>query len=197
MSNLAELRRNLASRIARPTLKILSRTGLKPDVLTFLGLAINIGAAYLVAVHRFLPAGILILLAGLLDLLDGALARFTKQTTQFGAILDSTTDRISEAALFCGLLVWYMSTGSDLGIVLVFAALIGSFLISYIRARAEALGLECQVGLFTRAERVIVVAAGLILVQGFIGLCILSGFVYVSVAHRLLYFWRKTKEGGG
>jgi len=197
MSSLAELRGNLASRITRPTLSVLSRTGVKPDVLTFVGLAINIGAACLIAIHHFLAAGILILLAGLFDLLDGALARFIRQSTKFGAILDSVADRISEAAIFCGLLIWYMTTGSDLEIVLIFAALIGSFLVSYIRARAEGLMLECKVGLFTRAERVIVLALGLILNQVFIALWILVVFVYVTVVERLFYLRRKTKAGGG
>jgi CDP-diacylglycerol--glycerol-3-phosphate 3-phosphatidyltransferase len=196
MTSLAELRGNLASRITRPTLRFLSRTGLKPDVLTFLGLAINIGAACLIAIHQFLAAGIFILLAGLFDLLDGALARFIGQSTKFGAILDSVTDRISEAAIFCGLLVWYMSTGADLEIVLVFAALVGSLLVSYIRARAEGAGLECKVGLFTRAERVIVLALGLMLNQVYIALWILVLFVYVTVVERMIYLGRKTKAGG-
>ena len=196
MSSLADLRGNLASRITGPTLRVLSRTGVKPDVLTFVGLAINIGAACLIAIHHFLAAGILILLAGLFDLLDGALARFIRQSTKFGGILDSVADRSSEAAIFFGLLIWYMSTGSDLEIVLVFAALIGSFLVSYIRARAEGLMLECKVGLFTRAERVIVLALGLILNQVFIALWILVVFVYVTVVERLFYLRRKTKAGG-
>ncbi len=196
MSSLAELRGNLASRITRPILRFLSRTGVKPDVLTSLGLAINIGAAYLIAIHQFLAAGILILVAGLFDLLDGALARFVGQTTKFGAILDSVTDRISEAAIFCGLLVWYMSTGADLETVLVFAALVGSFLVSYIRARAEGAGLECNVGLFTRAERVIVLALGLMLNHVYIALWVLVVFVYVTVVERMFYLRRKTKAGG-
>jgi len=197
MRSLAELRGNLASRITGPTLRVLSRTGVKPDVLTFVGLAINIGAACLIAIHQFLAAGILVLIAGLFDLLDGALARFIRQSTKFGAMLDSVADRVSEAAIFLGLLIWYMSTALDLEIVLIFAALVGSFLVSYIRARAEGLMLECKVGLFTRAERVIVLALGLILNQVFIALWILVVFVYVTVLERLFYLRRKTKAGGG
>ncbi|GAI35917.1 unnamed protein product, partial [marine sediment metagenome] len=98
------------------------------------------------------------------------LARFANQATKFGAILDSTVDRISEAAIFCGLLIWYLPKGATSEIVAIFAALIGSFLVSYIRARAEGLGLECRVGLFTRAERVIVLAVGLLVNQVFIAL---------------------------
>lgn len=191
--NLAELRANLALRITNPVIGILSKSGIKPDALTFVGLAINVGAAYVIATGHFLLGGILILAAGLFDLLDGALARVAEKTTKFGAILDSTVDRISEAALFCGLLVWYMP--GELEILLIFAVLIGSFLVSYIRARAEGLGLECKVGLFTRAERVIVLAIGLLVGQFVdlavvIALWILVVFVYITVVQRLVYLRR-------
>jgi len=186
--NLAELRANLALRITNPVIGILSKSGIKPDALTFTGLAINIGAAYVIATGHFPLGGILILVAGLFDLLDGALARFAKKTTKFGAILDSAVDRISEAAIFCGLLVWYMPGRSE--ILLIFAVLIGSFLVSYIRARAEGLGLECKGGLFTRAERVIVLAVGLLVNQVIIALWILVVFVYITVVQRLVYLRR-------
>ena len=186
--NLAELRANLALRITNPVIGILGKSGIKPDALTFTGLAINIGAAYVIATGHFPLGGILILVAGLFDLLDGALARFAKKTTKFGAILDSAVDRISEAAIFCGLLVWYMPGRSE--ILLIFAVLIGSFLVSYIRARAEGLGLECKVGLFTRAERVIVLAVGLLVNQVIIALWILVVFVYITVVQRLVYLRR-------
>lgn len=186
--NLAKLRANLALRITNPVIGILSKSGIKPDALTFTGLAINIGAAYVIATGHFPLGGILILVAGLFDLLDGALARFAKKTTKFGAILDSTVDRISEAAIFCGLLVWYMP--GRLEILLIFAVLIGSFLVSYIRARAEGLGLECKGGLFTRAERVIVLAVGLLVNQVVIALWILVVFVYITVVQRLVYLRR-------
>jgi len=186
--NLAELRANLALRITNPVIGILSKSGIKPDALTFTGLAINIGAAYVIATGHFPLGGILILVAGLFDLLDGALARFAQKTTKIGAILDSTVDRISEAAIFCGLLVWYMPGRSE--IVLIFAVLIGSFLVSYIRARAEGLGLECKVGLFTRVERVIVLAVGLLVNQVVIALWILVVFVYITVVQRLVYLRR-------
>ena len=197
MANLAEIRRSIGYRIANPVVGILSRSKLNPNALTLVGLAINIGAAFLVALSHFLLGGVLVLVSGLFDLLDGALARFTKQTTKFGAILDSTADRVSEAAILCGLLIWYMAEGSKIEVLLVFAVLIGSFLVSYIRARAEGMGLECQIGLFTRAERVIVLAVGLLVNQVFIALCILVVFVYVTVAQRLIYLRKQAKIGGG
>ena len=197
MANLVEIRGTIASYITNPIVAVLGKSRLKPNTLTFIELAISIGAAYAIAIGYFLLGGVLVLVSGLFDLLDGALARFTKQSTKFGAILDSTIDRLSEAAIFCGLLVWYMPKVATLEIVLIFAALIGSFLVSYIRARAEGLGLECRVGLFTRAERVIVLAVGLLVNQVFIALWVLVVFVYITVAQRLLYLRKQAKVRGG
>ena len=195
--NLQGIRRDLAHRITSPIVGILSKSGITPNTLTLTNLALNIVAAYVIATGRFLIGGVLILGAGLLDLLDGALARFSKRTTKFGAVLDSTVDRISEAATLCGLLVWYVpQEGGTLEIVLILAVLIGSFLVSYIRARAEGLGWQCQVGLFTRAERVIVLAIGLLINQVFIALCILAVFVFVTVTQRLVYVWKQEKTNG-
>ncbi len=194
--NLIDIRRNLAYRITNPIIKILSKSGITPNALTLINLALNIVAAYVIATGHFVPGGVLVLLSGLFDLLDGALARFTKQTTKFGAILDSTVDRISEAAILYGLLIWYLARGGNLEIILTFAVLIGSFLVSYIRARAEGLGWQCQVGLFTRSERVIVLAIGLLVNQILIALCVLAVFVFITVVQRLVYLWKQGKIRG-
>jgi CDP-diacylglycerol--glycerol-3-phosphate 3-phosphatidyltransferase len=191
--NLPGIRRNLGHRIADPIVRILSKTGITPNALTLINLALNIVAAYVIAIGHFLPGGILVLVSGLFDLLDGALARFANKTTKFGAILDSTVDRMSEAAILFGLLIWYSGHEGRLEVALVFAVLIGSFLVSYVRARAEGLGWQCQVGLFTRAERVIVLAIGLLVNQVLIAVCILVVFVFVTVGQRLIYLW---KQGG-
>jgi len=195
--NLIDIRRNLAYRITGPIVGILSKSRITPNVLTFINLALSIVAAYVIATGHFLVGGVLVLVSGLFDLLDGALARFSKQTTRFGAILDSTVDRISEAAIFCGLLIWY-APQEDAGLksILILAVLIGSFLVSYIRARAEGLGWQCQVGLFTRAERVIVLAIGLLINQILIALCILAVFVFITVIQRLVYLWKQAKIRG-
>ena len=194
--NLTDIRRNLAYRITNPIVEVMSKSGIRPNALTLINLALNIVAAYVIAMSHFLLGGVLVLVSGLFDLLDGALARFTKQSTKFGAILDSTVDRISEAAILCGLLIWYIPRGASLEIVLIFAALIGSFLVSYIRARAEGLGWQCQVGLFTRAERVIVLAIGLLVNQIFIALCVLVVFVCITVVQRLVYLRKQAKIRG-
>jgi len=184
-------------RITNPFVKILSKSGITPNALTIINLALNIAAAYVIATGHSLLGGVLVLVSGLFDLLDGALARFIKQTTKFGAILDSTVDRISEAATLCGLLIWYVPhEGAILKIVLIFVVLIGSFLVSYVRARAEGLGWQCQVGLFTRAERVIVLAIGLLINQIFIALCVLVVFVFTTVVQRLVYLWKQGKAKG-
>jgi len=195
--NLINIRRNLAYRITGPVIRILSKSGITPNALTFINLAVNLIAAYVIARGYFLLGGALVLVAGLFDLLDGALARFTEQATRFGAILDSVVDRISEAAILCGLLIWYIPKEEvGLQIVLIFIVLIGSFLVSYIRARAEGLGWQCQVGLFTRAERVIVLAIGLLVNQIFIALCILVVFAFITVVQRLVYLRKQGKIEG-
>jgi len=195
--NLINIRRNLAYRITDPMVRIFSKSGITPNALTFINLALNIVAAYVIATGHLLLGGVLVLVAGLFDLFDGALARFTKQTTRFGAILDSVADRISEAAILCGLLIWYIpQEEASLEIVLIFVVLIGSFLVSYIRARAEGLGWQCQVGLFTRAERVIVLAIGLLINQIFIALCVLVIFVFITMVQRLIYLRKQDKIEG-
>ena len=200
--NLPEIRNNLAYRITNPVVGVLSKSGITPNVLTVMNLALNIVAAYFITTGHFLLGGVLILASGLFDLLDGALARFTKKTTKFGAVLDSTVDRICEAATLCGLVIWYVpQEGATLEIVLILVVWIGSFLVSYIRARAEGLGWQCQVGLFTRAERVIVLAIGLLVNRLFIhsilvALCILGVFVSITVAQRLIHLWQQERTKG-
>jgi CDP-diacylglycerol---glycerol-3-phosphate 3-phosphatidyltransferase len=195
MISLIRIRNYLDFRLTHPFVGILSRSGISPNALTIIGLAIGIGAAYLIAISHFLIGGSLVLLSGLFDLLDGALARFSKRATKFGAVLDSTIDRITEAAIFLGLLFHFISKGSTLGIVLVFLVMVGSFLVSYVRARAEGQGLECQVGWFTRAERILILAISLLLNQVFIGLWILVVFIYITIIQRLVYLGKTLKKG--
>jgi CDP-diacylglycerol--glycerol-3-phosphate 3-phosphatidyltransferase len=137
-----------------------------------------------------------VLLAGFFDILDGALARRIEQVTPFGAVLDSTLDRLSEAVVLLAILVSFGR--SPLLVLLVFLALLGSLLVSYIRARAEAVGLGCQVGLFTRAERVVVLALGLLLSHIanalVIALAIIVVFSFFTFGQRLVYVWRQTKK---
>ncbi len=197
MAKLSEVRKSLAYRFTEPVVRLLARTSITPSAITWFGFLLTVGAAALIIKGHLLAAGFVVLLAGFFDILDGALARRTNQATRFGAVLDSTLDRLSEAVLLLGVLVLYAGEQSITGILLASVALIGSLLVSYIRARAEALGLECQVGLFTRAERVIVLALGLLLSQIdyalIIALAIIVVFSFFTVGQRLLYVWRQTK----
>ena len=131
-------------------------------------------------------------------MLDGALARLTNQATRFGAILDSTLDRFAEAAVLLGIMVLYVQRQSIGEIILVGLALLGSLMVSYIRARAEAAGLKCKVGLFTRTERVVILALGLLLSQInyalTIALAIIVLFSFFTIIQRLLFVWHQVRD---
>ncbi len=198
MVKLSEGRKLIAYYLTQPVAELLARTFITPNVITWFGFVITIGAAALIATGHLLAAGLVVLLAGFFDILDGALARLTNQTTRFGALLDSTLDRLAEAALLLGIIVLYIRGGFILGILLAGIALPSSLLVSYIKARAEALGLECQVGLFTRAERVTVLALGLLFSQIdyvflVIALAIIVLFSFITAGQRILYVWQQTK----
>jgi len=194
MNNLTELRKGAARQLTNPFMTMLSKSRITPDTLTWIGLAINVIAAGFVATGHLIAGGILVLVAGLFDILDGALARFTNKTTVFGGLLDSTFDRVSEAVVFVGLLILYAPLGDVLMIVVIFAAMIGSFLTSYVRARAEGLGLACNVGLFTRAERVIILCLGLFFDKILIALAILVILSFTTVGQRLVHVWLQTRN---
>ena len=207
MAKLSEIRKALAYRFTEPVVRLLSRTPITPSAITWFGFLLTIGAAALIITEHLLVAGLVVLIAGFFDTLDGALARRTNQVTRFGAVLDSTLDRLSEAVLLLGILALFVLTeeksalfallNKELAVLLVGVALIGSPLVSYIRTKAEALGLECQAGLFTRAERVIVLALGLLLnpIDNalIIALAIIVVFSFFTVGQRLLYVWKQTK----
>jgi CDP-diacylglycerol--glycerol-3-phosphate 3-phosphatidyltransferase len=196
---LAEFRRTAAQRITEPLKTVLVKSRLKPNTLTWLALAISIIAAGAIATNHPLIGGFLVLLSGLFDIMDGALARLTNQVSRFGALLDSTFDRISDAVLLLGLLVLYLISGGTIEIVLIFLALVGSFLTSYVRARSEGIGINCPVGLFTRAERVIILALGLLLNPLYefsilIALLLVVVLGFFTVGQRLIYVRQQTKS---
>lgn len=199
MPKLTRLRKS-AYQITEPLVPLLEKTHFTPNTLTWLGFAISLGAATLIATGHLFIAGFMVLVSGFFDMLDGALARHVGQVTRFGAILDSTLDRVSEALLLLAILIFYLTAANQpqIGILLVSLALIGSPLVSYVRARAEATGLECRIGLFTRAERVITLAVGLLLSHLdyalIIALAIIAVFSFVTAGQRLTYVLRQTRE---
>ncbi len=152
-------------RQAEALMKAIGRVPVTPNQVTVIGLALTFGAAGLVAVGHLQWAGVVLIVAGSFDILDGALARSTYASYPYGAFLDSTLDRYSEGAIYLGLAAYFVTIGGPLQrwlVLATLAALAGSFLVSYVRARAQSLGFTCETGVFARPERVVVTVVGLI-----------------------------------
>ena len=165
----------------------LNRLGLTPNMVTGLGLLGNtIGAIYL-ARGEMLTGGLWIALMTPVDALDGTMARLRGESSDFGAFVDSVSDRYSELIIYGGLLYHFLVRGELLGGMLTFGAAAGSVLVSYVKARAEGLGYEAKVGLLTRAERYLVLAPSLIFNQLNIGLGILALFANITALQRVWY----------
>jgi len=155
----------------------LGRTLLTPNQITVVGVALTFLAAGLAAFGQLRWAGVVLIFAGTCDILDGALARSTKASYPYGAFLDSTLDRYSEGAIYLGLAAYFVTINGPLQrwlVLATMAALAGSFLVSYVRARAQSLGFTCETGLFARPERVVVTVIGLL-----IGGPVLYGVVFL------------------
>ncbi len=198
MPNLEGIRRLISDRVTPPLVRLLIHTPLSPNAITWIGFLITVGAAALIATGQIFIAGIVVLVAGLFDMLDGAVARVKGRVTRFGAVLDSTLDRLSEAVLLLALLYVFARDDRIIWSLVSGVALLGSLMVSYIRARVEGLGVPCKAGVFTRPERVIIVAAGLLLsgidyvLISAIGL--LAVLSFVTVIERLAYAWRQLKD---
>jgi phosphatidylglycerophosphate synthase len=173
-------------------------------MVTILGFIINAIAGIALAYERLILGGILIVVGGSFDMIDGAVARLRKVSDSSGALLDSVIDRYSEGAIFIGLAAYFYKTSNFygvLGLLLTFATIIGSFLVSYTRARSEGLAVECNVGLMQRTERLVLLAIGVIangvlkdvVANNFIliiVLAILTIFTHITAVHRLIYSFR-------
>lgn len=172
------------SRLVEPLVALLAAARVTPAALSVAGLLGNVAAAALVARGELVAGGAVMLLASTLDLLDGALARATGKATRFGAVLDATFDRVSEAAVLFGLLVYQSGLGNREESLLVFVAATGAMLVSYIRARAEANGVTLTEGVFTRPERVVLLAAALLTGWVRLGLWLLAVLSLLTAAQR-------------
>ncbi len=174
--------------------KTLAQTGISPNALTVVSPILTLGAVWLLATGQFLLAGFVIAFTSAFDMLDGALARTTNQVSKFGAFLDSTLDRVSEVLILFGLLLYYqrVSPGA-IEVPLIYASITGSLLISYVRARAEALDFDCKVGLLERPERIVLIVLGLL--TNLIGLMlwILAILTYVTTAQRMWHVYRQSR----
>lgn len=179
----------------------LALTRISPNVLTFMGLLINIGAAVLFGFANadnqrrlFMYAGLVIIGAGIFDMVDGRVARATGQVTTFGGFFDSVIDRYSDLALFFGLLVYYARANRFFYIVLVAVVMTGSVMVSYTRARAESLIGQCKVGFMERPERIVLVIIGALFNRMGPVLWVIAVLSNITVVHRILYTWRQTKN---
>jgi len=181
-------------RITDPIVAVIARTGATPNHLTVLGFLGNLGAGVLAARGDFLAAGLVMLASSAIDLLDGALARATGRASAFGAVFDSVLDRLSEAAVLGGLSFYFAERGEREEIALCFAALVGSIMVSYVKARAQAHGLEMKEGLFTRAERVLLLGGGLIIDQTRIALWLLAVLANATALQRLYVAWDRLRQ---
>ena len=192
-----------ARRIAARSMTGLARTRLTPSMLTAAGVSLCIFASVLVYFEYrnewlfFWAGSIVFVLGSLLDILDGALARAGGKSTPFGAFLDSTTDRIGEAFMLGAIAVAFYRDGNETAFLFTFAALAGSFLVSYTRSKAETLGLKGDIGIGSRAERVVVISIGLA-VAPWGGLqwaiYLLAATAWVTVAQRIWFVRRQLRE---
>ena len=194
-----------ARRLATRSITGLARTRVTPNALTAAGVTLCALASVLVyfeyrhEVLFFWLAAVVFVAGSLLDILDGALARQSGKASPFGAFVDSTTDRISEALMLGGIALVLVREGSELGIALTVAALTGSFLVSYTRARAEALGLRGDVGIGSRAERVVVITAGLVLAPWVpleLAIGLLTATAWITVLQRVLHVRNQLRTRG-
>lgn len=174
----------------------LNGLGIRPNVITTAGMLGNVAAGVLIATGHLFWGGIVALVLAPLDALDGTMARLRKESSRYGAFVDSVSDRYSEFALYAGLLVYFINTGTWQDALLVFFAAIGSILVSYIRAKAEALDYSAKIGLFTRVERYFVLIPGVILGFPRISLWILAILSNFTAFQRFWYVRKQAMEDG-
>jgi CDP-diacylglycerol--glycerol-3-phosphate 3-phosphatidyltransferase len=188
---LSEIRHMLSLRITLPFVRAAEKVNLTPNMLTITGFVVSLGAAAVIAQGSFLVGGLLVLFASFFDLIDGALARAQSHTTRFGALLDSTLDRLSEVAVLFGILWFSFYQEDSLGVFLAFAVLAISTVVSYLRARGEGLGFDCEVGIFTRPGRIIAIALGLLTGQVNAFLALTAALSLITAGQRFTYLKHK------
>jgi len=176
-----------------PGLRLL---GITPNTLTVVGLAISALSAALIGAGYIAAGGVILLIAGAFDILDGAVARVTGKVYRYGAFLDSTTDRYAEAFTYVALLYYFLFAPGrhNVEAMLVIAALTGSLLVSYVRARAQSLGFVCDGGILARPERVIITVLGLLVAPLLVPLLwVLAVLTNVTALQRIFLVWRQSR----
>src|SRR5437868_6237641 len=192
---------NACGKLLRMIVNRMALARISPNFLTFLGLVIDTVAAFLFGyataenqARMFLYAGLVIILAGFMDMVDGRVARATNQVTRFGAFFDSVVDRYSDVALFFGLLVYYARVNRFFYVVLVAVVMTGSVMVSYTRARAESLIGTCKVGFMERPERLVLVIIGAVFNRMAPVLWVIAVLSNITVTHRIYYTWQRTRS---
>lgn len=168
-----------------PIVTFLDRLGLRPNTVTIIGLIGTAGVAVLIGLGHMTWAGLLLLIMGPVDALDGALARLRNEASDWGAFVDSVTDRYAELLIFGGLLVYYLFQANPTGILLAYLAAAGSVLVSYVKARADASRLDANVGVLTRMERYIVLIPGLVFNIPLVALAIIAILANFTALQRI------------
>ncbi|HET8912450.1 MAG TPA: CDP-alcohol phosphatidyltransferase family protein [Ktedonobacteraceae bacterium] len=199
--------RQFVTMIIRP----FARLGVTPNMLTFVGLLLSIVTASVVAQGNLFAGGLLVLFSGVFDMFDGAMARARGTSSTFGAFYDSTLDRYSEGIILGGLLIytmrqpglngapWPFASEQTWMVLLIYTAMLGSLMVSYTKARAEGLGLECKKGLLARPERVVLLAIGLLISTVVwwslvLALALLAVFSHVTAVERIVHVWKVTNR---
>jgi CDP-diacylglycerol--glycerol-3-phosphate 3-phosphatidyltransferase len=188
--------REHVARASEPVARGLLAARLRPNQLTLLGLAASALAAGAFASGALRWAGLLLAVAGALDILDGALARVSARESPFGAFLDSVLDRYSDLLVLAGVVVLYVRQGRSVEVAVTLAALLGTVMVSYTRARAESVGVECRVGVLERGDRLLLLIAGALL--GFLlpALWLVAIGANLTAVHRIVHVWQTTRDRG-
>lgn len=188
--------KNWYLRLIQPVIDFFIRLELNPNFFTTIGFILTVGAAVLFATGYLRIAGVIVLLAGTFDIVDGKVARLSNRVTKFGALYDSTLDRYSEVIMFFGLAFYFVKEDMFITSVAVSFALGGSIMVSYVRARAEALGFQCKVGIMQRPERVVYVGVGAIVHMAALifAILLIAIFANITAVQRIYHVW--TQENG-
>ena len=163
----------------------LNRLGLTPNTLTIFGLAGNFVGALFLSQGKFVVGGLIVLAMGPIDALDGTMARLRGEPSEFGGFVDSVVDRYSELIVFGGLMAYYVEQSDQLMLLLTFGAAVGSFMVPYIRAKAEGHGFQAKVGLLSRMERFVILAPSLVLGIPSVGIGIVALFANITALQRI------------
>ncbi|MEN6532263.1 MAG: CDP-alcohol phosphatidyltransferase family protein [Bryobacteraceae bacterium] len=182
------------NKVIRLIVRTLALWRIHPNVLTFIGLLINGVAAALLASGRFVAASLVIIGAGIFDMVDGRVARETNQVTAFGGFFDSVLDRYSDLVLLMGLLVYYASIERFFYVVLTAVVMTGSVMVSYTRARSECVIPLCKVGFMERPERIVLIIIGALFGRMAQVLWVIAVLSNLTVIHRMIHTWRETQR---